>query len=283
MGILTAPHPCFKVNYQQLPNGKYTDGQSQKEEAIAKTDAQAAYYLENAEAHGLQFELETDIVVASDLDLEEYFRDAGFVEIHKPARTCKPEAEVLTWVTLMYAGSDFLPAGTLAKPFDTATFPQLQRQLARTVAPDWLALRGRHYCLLRLRTPESPQPVHPSVRGLSVPKTWGYLGDGYQALTEPCLQHICLGDKEIAFITQNSYGVKCLNSLNVMFVDIDLDTESYEVSLESFPWGSQPWDTDKVRVEESQILAAIRDLVSDWGLTFEVYRTRNGFRLIEMS
>ncbi|MDF5717455.1 MAG: hypothetical protein PUP93_27220 [Rhizonema sp. NSF051] len=108
-------------------------------------------------------------------------------------------------------------------------------------------------------------------------ESWSYGSEGYSALVEPMLQSFRLEDKEIGYITRNSYGVRCLNAINVMFIDIDLPPGDFmDFSKKAMPWGN-------AETEESQILAAIRDLSSDWGLSFEVYRTRNGYRLIEMS
>ncbi len=62
-----------------------------------------------------------------------------------------------------------------------------------------------------------------------------------------------------------------------MFIDIDLPPGDFmDFSKKAMPWGN-------AETEEKQIFDAIRDLSTDWGLTFEVYQTRNGFRLIEMS
>ncbi|MDF5721511.1 MAG: hypothetical protein PUP91_13730 [Rhizonema sp. PD37] len=123
------------------------------------------------------------------------------------------------------------------------------------------------------------------VRGLFTTKeqrhaieAWSYCDAGYQALTEPLLQSFATKEeKQFAFITRNSYGVRCLNSLNVMFIDIDLQPENWdEFCPETMPWGN-------VRIQEDEILKAVANVSKDWELSFEVYRTKNGFRLIEMS
>ena len=55
-----------------------------------------------------------------------------------------------------------------------------------------------------------------------VPADWSYLGEGYEALSEPVLQSFTIAGEPIAHITRNAYGTLCLNALKIMFVDIRL-------------------------------------------------------------
>jgi hypothetical protein len=106
-------------------------------------------------------------------------------------------------------------------------------------------------------------------------KDWEYLDDQYTTVAEPQLQRIIHDDQPIACITRNSYGVRCLNAYQVMFVDIDLADDD-EVSLDSSPWGDR-------NTTEQDIMEAIKEVANDYSLTFEVYRTCKGLRLLEMS
>jgi hypothetical protein len=110
---------------------------------------------------------------------------------------------------------------------------------------------------------------------------WGYLNiDGYSALSEPVLKSFFDKDRLIGAITTNSYGVKVLNTPTTMFVDVDFDTD--DVPLECLPWGKQP---KGMGIEEqiAEIKFAIAKTTKAWGLRFELYRTFNGLRLIELS
>lgn len=110
-------------------------------------------------------------------------------------------------------------------------------------------------------------------------ENWEYLvakGDDYNALLEPVIESFLLGGESVAHVTKNSYGVLCLNAPRVMIVDIDTDFNAEDITMSALPWG-------RVQVEESDILSNIYDVAKDCGLVFEIYRTANGFRLIEMS
>lgn len=131
---------------------------------------------------------------------------------------------------------------------------------------------------------------------------WEYLvakGDDYNALVEPVIESYTLGGESVAHVTKNSYGVLCLNATRVMFIDIDFNYEAEDIACGALPWGrgepSKPGEKmlkrnpgsnihwGRVQAEESEILANIYEVAKDTGLIFEIYRTANGFRLIEMS
>jgi hypothetical protein len=107
---------------------------------------------------------------------------------------------------------------------------------------------------------------------------WWYCDqDMYTPSWEPLIETIKLGDNAIGYITENSYGVKCLNSPNVMFVDVDSDADADEVPCSALPFGKLNWNT-------SMSLQVINQFCFDNPeLSFAVYRTRNGLRLIELS
>ena len=107
-------------------------------------------------------------------------------------------------------------------------------------------------------------------------REWGYFADGYDSLDEPTIESFLLGGESVAHVTKNSYGVLCLNSLRVMFVDIDTDFNAEDIAASALPWG-------RTQAVESEILANIHDVAKDCGLVLEIYKTANGFRLLEMS
>jgi hypothetical protein len=112
-----------------------------------------------------------------------------------------------------------------------------------------------------------------------VPQDWSYLGQGYEALSEPVLETFTLAGEPIAHITRNAYGVLCLNALKIMFSDIDFGDDNYdsEVSCHSSPWNR------KENPEVSEVMDAIAEVANDYDLRFEVYKTCKGYRLLEMS
>ncbi|WP_246163091.1 MULTISPECIES: hypothetical protein [Brasilonema] len=85
---------------------------------------------------------------------------------------------------------------------------QVLRYLKSDKKPKYLSNRERWH-LAQLRVGKTPEE-------------WGYLDHGYEALTEPTLTSFLLNGEPLAHITRNSYGLLCLNSPQVMFVDIDL-------------------------------------------------------------
>lgn len=104
---------------------------------------------------------------------------------------------------------------------------------------------------------------------------WWYCDENsYSPMWEPLIETIKLGDNPIAYITENSYGVKCLNAPSTMFVDID---ESDEVPSSCLPFGKFQWST-------SLSLEIINEFcLNNPELLFAIYRTRNGLRLLELS
>ncbi|MBW4597018.1 MAG: caspase family protein [Brasilonema angustatum HA4187-MV1] len=140
---------------------------------------------------------------------------------------------------------------------------QVLRYLKSDKKPKYLSNRERWH-LAQLRVGKTPEE-------------WGYLDHGYEALTEPTLTSFLLNGEPLAHITRNSYGVLCLNSPQVMFVDIDLNYEDDEVSTEATPWGRRK------AVQEKEIKRAITSVANNLALTFRVYRTAKGLRLLEMS
>lgn len=115
--------------------------------------------------------------------------------------------------------------------------------------------------------------------------TW--YGEGaYSVLVEPTLFSKYTADGQLIYtITKNSYGVNVINTQNILFADIDcfnynLDYHD-DCSLKSLPWGL----TEKELTNEKllEINNNIHKVAHDNDLSFRIYRTRNGFRLLESS
>ncbi|MBD2453240.1 hypothetical protein H6G80_04015 [Nostoc sp. FACHB-87] len=101
----------------------------------------------------------------------------------------------------------------------------------------------------------------------------------YQILSEPVINSFFDSDRQLyAYISINAYNVYCLNSLNVMFVDIDIDPTIDDPGISSLCY---PWE--KFKVEESEILTAIASTAKAYDLKFHCYRTHSGLRLLEMT
>jgi hypothetical protein len=101
----------------------------------------------------------------------------------------------------------------------------------------------------------------------------------YGTFWEPVTETLTIGkkgnEKVIGYISENSYGVKCLNAVDTMFVDID--TKGEDVEFGCLPFGKVDWTV-------SMSLMLIRDFCDQYSeLLFAVYRTRNGLRLLEMA
>lgn len=113
------------------------------------------------------------------------------------------------------------------------------------------------------------------VKGIT---NWRYCDENsYIPAWEPVIETIELDDKVIAYITENSYGVKCLNAPSVMFVDIDTDSEADDLPQSCLPFDKWHWNV-------SMSLEIINEVcLSNPELLFAVYRTRNGLRLIELA
>ena len=122
----------------------------------------------------------------------------------------------------------------------------------------------------------------------------GYKGDYYTVdfIREHRLEEISQDSEEIAVITRNSYGSKIINCPEVMFVDIDTDTEddgwgyhnSGCLALFQGPSYKKP-APPAPRPEPSQAkldaLARIKSYVdSNPGTGFRIYETTLGLRLI---
>lgn len=107
---------------------------------------------------------------------------------------------------------------------------------------------------------------------------WWYASNhGYIPLWEPVLETITHKDMPIGYITENSYGVRCLNSPFTMFVDIDTDSDADDISLACLPFGKYKWNVQ-------MSLDVIREFCDrNPGVAFAVYRTRNGLRLLELA
>lgn len=131
---------------------------------------------------------------------------------------------------------------------------------------------------------------------------WAYFvtgNDSYDTLAEPTIESFEIDSKPVGWITRNSYGVLCLNTPDVMFVDIDFDFEAPDIACGSLPWGrgEAPKPGEKLfkhiaggniywgrqQAEEHEIVENIYAVARDTGLVFDCYRTCNGFRLIEMT
>jgi hypothetical protein len=109
------------------------------------------------------------------------------------------------------------------------------------------------------------------------PNEWNYLDDSYNTTIEPTIGTILIEGREIGIVTRNSYGVNCLNSYGAMFVDIDLDSESEDVSYSSLPWGNNS------APEYGVIKTAITEVANDYDLVFQVFKTARGLRLLELT
>jgi hypothetical protein len=107
---------------------------------------------------------------------------------------------------------------------------------------------------------------------------WRYCDENsYTPAWEPVIETVSVGDNPIGFVTENSYGVKCLNAPSVMFVDIDADSDAEDLPLSCLPFGKFNWNV-------SMSLEIIHEFCSsNRELLFAVYRTKNGLRLIEMA
>ncbi len=107
---------------------------------------------------------------------------------------------------------------------------------------------------------------------------WRYCDENsYIPAWEPVIETIRLDNEVIAYITENSYGVKCLNAPSVMFVDIDTDSEADDLPLSCLPFDKWHWNV-------SMSLEIINEVcLSNPELLFAVYRTKNGLRLIELA
>lgn len=148
-----------------------------------------------------------------------------------------------------------------------------------------LLLQGSTEALLKWNGVLSGEEKHLICNGHSFYKTrakeldqWWYCDDRQcRALWEPVIETIRIEDEEIAYVTENSYGVKCLNSLQTMFVDIDIDKEAEDMSWRSMPFGKKEWNETLTW----EVIKSVTEQNKE--LSFAVYRTRNGFRLIEMA
>ena len=87
----------------------------------------------------------------------------------------------------------------------------------------------------------------------------------YDTLMEPIIQRVGGG-----IVTRNSYGVLVLNSPSVMFVDIDIEGE--DMSCRSRFGG-----------DIKSAVNLIEAFTKYSGLAFQVYKTKNGLRLLELS
>ncbi|MEG3972278.1 hypothetical protein QUA00_32355 [Microcoleus sp. T2B6] len=91
-------------------------------------------------------------------------------------------------------------------------------------------------------------------------------GSEYDALIEPIVQRVGAD----GIVTRNSYGVLVLNSPSVMFVDIDIEGE--DMSCRSRFGG-----------DIKSAVNLIKAFTKYSGLAFQVYKTKNGLRLLELS
>lgn len=88
----------------------------------------------------------------------------------------------------------------------------------------------------------------------------------YDALMEPVVQRVGVG----GIVTRNSYGVLVLNSPSVMFVDIDIE-------------GDDMSPRSRFGGDIKSAVSLIEAFTKYSGLAFQLYMTRNGFRLLELT
>jgi len=88
----------------------------------------------------------------------------------------------------------------------------------------------------------------------------------YDALMEPIVHRVGAG----GIITRNSYGVLVLNSPSVMFVDVDINGEDI---IHKSRFGGD--------IKSAHNL--LKAFTKYSGLSFQVYKTKNGLRLLELT
>ena len=146
-----------------------------------------------------------------------------------------------------------------------------------------LLLKGSAEALLRWNSVLSNQEKYFLANTYKFSETkgitnWRYCDENsYIPAWEPVIETIKLDDQVIAYITENSYGVKCLNAPSVMFVDIDTDSEAEDLPLSCLPFDKWHWNVQMSFEIINQVCLDNPELL------FAVYRTRNGLRLLELA
>jgi hypothetical protein len=92
------------------------------------------------------------------------------------------------------------------------------------------------------------------------------VGADYTANVEPVIRTFSTGGKLDAAVTINSYGCHILNCLNMMIVDVDLDSNS---------------DRAMVIQSEEMALHALRYVIDKTKTGWRIYQTAGGLRYIE--